>query len=237
MNLSFSHLPRHITRTAGWLPPIENWVQTNDLPYGWEKAIDQKGQPYYINHLNKTTTYEEPIRHHGNDAPPEPRVVVLQRSPTLGFGFVAGSEKPVIVRFVTEGGPSVNKLEPGDQILAVNGEDVKDAPRDHVIQLVRNCETSVTLLVCQPQLYNAVGRKSTLLSAGKKAKLKSRPIRVRFAESVCVNGAPLFPVSTRKTFNHRQRLCVCAFFRFLFHFIHLISPHVCSGLLGRSRTT
>uniref|UniRef100_A0A182N6R1 PDZ domain-containing protein n=1 Tax=Anopheles dirus TaxID=7168 RepID=A0A182N6R1_9DIPT len=185
--------PSHITRTAGWLPPIENWVQTNDLPYGWEKAIDQKSQPYYINHLNKTTTYEEPIRHHGNDAPPEPRVVVLQRSPTLGFGFVAGSEKPVIVRFVTEGGPSVNKLEPGDQILAVNGEDVKDAPRDHVIQLVRNCETSVTLLVCQPQLYNAVGRKSTLLSAGKKAKLKSRPIRVRFAESVCVNGAPLFP--------------------------------------------
>uniref|UniRef100_A0A182V2D4 FERM and PDZ domain-containing protein 4 n=1 Tax=Anopheles merus TaxID=30066 RepID=A0A182V2D4_ANOME len=188
-------IKRHITRTAGWLPPIENWVQTNDLPYGWEKAIDQKGQPYYINHLNKTTTYEEPIRHHGNDVPPEPRVVVLQRSPTLGFGFVAGSEKPVIVRFVTEGGPSVNKLEPGDQILAVNGEDVKDAPRDHVIQLVRNCETSVTLLVCQPQLYNAVGRKSTLLSAGKKAKLKSRPIRVRFAESVCVNGAPLFPPS------------------------------------------
>ena len=87
------------------------------------------------------------------------------------------------------------QLEPGDQILAVNGEDVKDAPRDHVIQLVRNCENTVTLLVCQPQLYNAVGRKSTLLSAGKKAKLKSRPTRVRFAESVCVNGAPLFPVS------------------------------------------
>ncbi|XP_055547639.1 uncharacterized protein LOC129731566 [Wyeomyia smithii] len=185
----------HITRTAGWLPPIENWIQTIDLPYGWEKAVDLKGQPYYINHLNKTTTYEEPERYHYNDSPPEPRLVVLHRSPTLGFGFVAGSEKPVIVRFVTEGGPSVNKLEPGDQILAVNGEDVKDAPRDHVIQLVRNCENTVTLLVCQPQLYNAVGRKSTLLSAGKKAKLKSRPIRVRFAESVCVNGAPLFPPS------------------------------------------
>ncbi|XP_055642156.1 uncharacterized protein LOC129778971 [Toxorhynchites rutilus septentrionalis] len=185
----------HITRTAGWLPPIENWVQAIDLPYGWEKAIDLKGQSYYINHLNKTTTYVEPERYHYNESPPEPRLVVLHRSPTLGFGFVAGSERPVIVRFVTEGGPSVNKLEPGDQILAVNGEDVKEAPRDHVIQLVRNCENSVTLLVCQPRLYNSVGRKSTLLSAGKKAKLKSRPIRVRFAESVCVNGAPLFPPS------------------------------------------
>jgi hypothetical protein len=28
----------------------------------------------------------------------------------MGFGFVAGSEKPVIVRFVTEGGPSVGKV-------------------------------------------------------------------------------------------------------------------------------
>lgn len=41
---------------------------------------------------------------------PEPRNVTLERSPALGFGFVAGSEKPVIVRFVTEGGPSVDKV-------------------------------------------------------------------------------------------------------------------------------
>jgi hypothetical protein len=31
----------------------------------------------------------------------------------MGFGFVAGSEKPVIVRFVTEGGPSVGKVSQG----------------------------------------------------------------------------------------------------------------------------
>lgn len=130
-----------------------------------------------------------------DETQPEPRIVTLQRSPTLGFGFVAGSEKPVIVRFVTDGGPSVNKLLPADHILEVNGEDVKEAPRDHVIQLVRNCEQNVTLVVRQPQLATTVGRKSTLLSAGKKAKLKSKRIRVRFAESVCVNGAPLFPVS------------------------------------------
>jgi hypothetical protein len=38
-------------------------------------------------------------------------------------------------------------------------------------------------------------RKSALLSAAKKAKLKSNPSRVRFAEGVVVNGSPLFPVS------------------------------------------
>lgn len=89
-----------------------------------------------------------------------------------------------------------SQLEPGDQILVVNGEDVKEAPRDHVIQLVRNCESNVEMVVCQPRLTNSLtGRKSTLLSPAKKSKLKARPIRVRFAESVCVNGSPLFPVS------------------------------------------
>ena len=57
-------------------------------------------------------------------------------------------------RFVTSGGPSVNKLKPGDQILQINGEDVKLAPRDHVIQLVRNCRENVSLVVCQPPLDN-----------------------------------------------------------------------------------
>lgn len=79
----------------------------------------------------------------------------------------------------------------------MNGEDVKDAPRDHVIQLVRSCETQVSLLVCQPETVPCTpGRKSTLLSPARKEKLRNkRPSRVRFAESVCVNGAPLFPVS------------------------------------------
>lgn len=109
----------------------------------------------------------------------------------------------MIVRFVTEGGPSIGKLQPGDQILAVNGEDVKDAPRDHVIQLVRACEAQVSLLVCQPMAHCVMpGRKSTLLSAGKRAKLRSRPSRVRFAESVCVNGAPLFPVSKSRIYRY-----------------------------------
>lgn len=68
------------------------------------------------------------------------------------------------------------------------------APREHVISLVRACSTTVTLEVCQPVTNNGA-LKSTFMSATKKARLRSRPSRVRFAESVCVNGAPLFPVS------------------------------------------
>lgn len=186
----------HVTRTAGWLPPAEAWKPGEDgLPYGWERGLDDSGRPYYINHVNKTTTYETPmVRCLEPMETPTPRTVTLERSATLGFGFVAGSEKPVIVRFVTEGGPSVEKLQPGDQILYVNGEDVKSAPREHVISLVRACAVQVNLVVCQP-VEQQGARKSTLLSASKRARLRNKPSRVRFAESVCVNGAPLFPPS------------------------------------------
>lgn len=61
-------------------------------------------------HLNKTTTYEVPICSQYDSKPPEPRLVVLNRCPKNGFGFVAGSERPVIVRYVTPDGPSVNHV-------------------------------------------------------------------------------------------------------------------------------
>jgi len=53
---------------------------------------------FYHSHLNKTTTYEDP-RKDWTEEPPQPRQVELTRHQELGFGFVAGSEKPVIVRY------------------------------------------------------------------------------------------------------------------------------------------
>ncbi|XP_053605008.1 uncharacterized protein LOC128672111 isoform X2 [Plodia interpunctella] len=196
----------HVTRTASWLPPAENWPATKDssgssqaeeeeeLPYGWEQALDSRGKHYYINHVNKTTTYVAP-EGCSCESPPAPRDVVLERDPELGFGFVAGSEKPVLVRFVTDNSPSVGKLEPGDQILCVNGEDVSMAAREHVISAVRACSDKVTLKVCQPARTGNLMRRSALLSAAKRARLRARPPRVRFADSVQLNGAPMYPPS------------------------------------------
>ncbi|XP_029836745.2 uncharacterized protein LOC8040054 isoform X3 [Ixodes scapularis] len=186
----------HETRTSSWLPPVDSWSSScTGLPYGWEAAVDKNGRSYFINHVSKTTTYEDPRKDYEEEPPPSPREVELLRDPQLGFGFVAGSEKPVIVRFVTEGGPSEHKLQPGDQILGINGEDVKCAPREHVIELVKSCKQSVKLVVCQPHVNNTT-RKSALLTAAKKAKLKSNPSRVRFAEGVVINGSPLYCPST-----------------------------------------
>ncbi|CAH2046799.1 unnamed protein product, partial [Iphiclides podalirius] len=192
----------HITRTASWLPPAESWPirdrggqeEDAELPYGWEQALDNRGKPYYINHVNKTTTYVAP-EGCSCESPPAPRDVELERDPDLGFGFVAGSEKPVLVRFVTDNSPSVGKLEPGDQILCVNGEDVSLAAREHVISAVRACADRVTLRVCQPARTGNPARRSALLSAAKRARLRAKPPRVRFADSVQLNGAPMYPPS------------------------------------------
>jgi hypothetical protein len=45
------HFRSHLTKTAGWLPPTENWGPNIEEPYGWEKAITNSsgnGQIYYI---------------------------------------------------------------------------------------------------------------------------------------------------------------------------------------------
>jgi len=64
------------------------------------------------------------------------RQVTIRRDPIYGFGFVACSERPVVVRSVRPGGPSEDKLLAGDQIMAINEEDVSEAPRERFIELI-----------------------------------------------------------------------------------------------------
>uniref|UniRef100_A0A8D3CGQ2 FERM and PDZ domain containing 4 n=1 Tax=Scophthalmus maximus TaxID=52904 RepID=A0A8D3CGQ2_SCOMX len=127
---------------------------------------------------------------HLDGVPPAPRLVEMRRDPVLGFGFVAGSEKPVVVRSVTPGGPSEGKLLPGDEIIMINDEPVSSAPRERVIDLVRSCKESIVLTVIQPY----PSPKSAFISAAKKAMLKSNPVKVRFAEEVIINGQVPNPV-------------------------------------------
>lgn len=54
-------------------------------------------------HVDRYTTRDDPRQDPDYVEPPRPREVELVRDLEKGFGFVAGSEKPVVVRFVTEG--------------------------------------------------------------------------------------------------------------------------------------
>ncbi|KAJ8014979.1 hypothetical protein DPEC_G00021390 [Dallia pectoralis] len=118
------------------------------------------------------------------------REVCIQRHPTQGFGFIAGSQRPVIVRSVSADGPSIGKLLPGDQILAINEEVVSESPRERVIDLVSpvsepSCQIQSLLFqspVSSPRLFQSP--KSAFISAAKKAHLRTNPPKVRFSEQV-----------------------------------------------------
>lgn len=86
---------------------------------------------------------------------PVPREVIIRRDDTFGFGFVAGSEKPVVVRYVQEGGPSENLLKTGDEILEINGEFVYNVAREKVISLIKSSGEQVTIKCRQPIPKNA----------------------------------------------------------------------------------
>lgn len=184
----------HNNKTSQWIPPRSNWPLVGDLPFGWESARDKNGKDYYINHRSCTTTQDDPFDL--EEAPPEQRDVVLVRDTALGFGFIAGSERPVVIRSVTEGGPSIEKLLPGDEIMRVNGEDVKNSDRQYIIDKIRYSTEEIALTVIQPYI-DKTGLKSSFLSATKKQKLKAKPPRVRFAENVNTfpSNSPKIPPS------------------------------------------
>ncbi|XP_012585782.1 PREDICTED: FERM and PDZ domain-containing protein 4 isoform X2 [Condylura cristata] len=182
--VKIAKLSSHRTKSSGWPPPSGTWGLNQVPPYGWEMMANRDGRDCFINHMTQAIPYDDPRFESCQIIPPAPRKVEMRRDPVLGFGFVAGSEKPVVVRSVTPGGPSEGKLIPGDQIVMINEEPVSAAPRERVIDLVRSCKESILLTVIQPY----PSPKSAFISAAKKARLKSNPVKVRFSEEVIING-------------------------------------------------
>ncbi|XP_076858066.1 FERM and PDZ domain-containing protein 4 isoform X2 [Brachyhypopomus gauderio] len=186
---SFVKMPKlsgHRTKTSGCPASSGDWNATQRALDSWDMAASRNVRDCFIDHVSQTSSLEEVRLGLDGDrlVPPAPRKVEMRRDPVLGFGFVAGSEKPVVVRSVTPGGPSEGKLFPGDEIIMINDEAVSSAPRERVIDLVRNCKEAIVLTVVQPY----PSPKSAFISAAKKAQLKCNPVKVRFAEELVING-------------------------------------------------
>lgn len=62
---------------------------------------------FSLSHMIQTAPFDDPRIDSCQIILPAPRKVEMKRDPILGFGFVAGSEKPVVVRSVTPGMISV----------------------------------------------------------------------------------------------------------------------------------
>lgn len=106
------------------------------------------------------------------------RSIVLERDENLGFGFIAGSERPLLVRFVSSDGPAFKKLLAGDEILEINGVNVQYSSREQVIQLIKNSPNRIELVVKQP---TPLSENSVLLTEDKKAQKRRLYKEVRFS--------------------------------------------------------
>uniref|UniRef100_A0A669QEW5 FERM and PDZ domain containing 1 n=1 Tax=Phasianus colchicus TaxID=9054 RepID=A0A669QEW5_PHACC len=101
------------------------------------------------------------------------------------YGFEICPDLPLTIASVTAGSTADGKLLPGDQLIRINSTMVEDMSIERVADIIRDAgdELLLTVLRC-----TSGGPKSSFLTEEKRARLKTNPVKVRFAEEVLVNG-------------------------------------------------
>ncbi|KAK2919435.1 uncharacterized protein [Channa argus] len=111
--------------------------------------------------------------------------VQIQREPNLNsHGLTLSCQTPILVQDVTPGGPADGLLVPGDQLVKINNVSVDDLTPEQAAEIIRECKDTLTMTVLRLML----GPKSSFITPEKRAKLRSNPVKVHFAEEVEVNG-------------------------------------------------
>ncbi|KAH0628468.1 hypothetical protein JD844_009681 [Phrynosoma platyrhinos] len=112
--------------------------------------------------------------------------IEVQKDALLGhYGFEVSQNLPLLITSVTAGSTADGKLLPGDHILTINNEAVEDITGEEAAALLRESQDILQLAVLR---CTSGGPKSSFLTAEKRARLKTNPVKVRFAEEVVVNG-------------------------------------------------
>ncbi|XP_003785195.1 FERM and PDZ domain-containing protein 1 [Otolemur garnettii] len=101
------------------------------------------------------------------------------------YGFHISESLPLTVVAVTAGGSAYGKLFPGDQILQMNNEPVEDLSCERAVDILREAEDSLSITVVR---CISGAPKSSFLTEEKRARLKTNPVKVHFAEEVLVSG-------------------------------------------------
>ena len=89
----------------------------------------------------------------------EVRTVVLQKgSSGLGFNIVGGEDgEGIFISFILAGGPAdlSGELRRGDQILSVNGINLRTATHEEAAQALKGADQTVTIVAqFKPEEYN-----------------------------------------------------------------------------------
>ncbi|XP_053183190.1 FERM and PDZ domain-containing protein 1-like [Scomber japonicus] len=111
--------------------------------------------------------------------------VQIQRDPNLNsHGLTLSPQTPILVQDISPGGPADGRLVPGDQLVKINNVAVDDLTPEQAAEIIRECQDTLTMTILRTML----GPKSSFITPEKRAKLKSNPVKVHFAEEVEVNG-------------------------------------------------
>ncbi|NXD87810.1 FRPD1 protein, partial [Halcyon senegalensis] len=112
--------------------------------------------------------------------------VTVYKDLVLGhYGFEICPNLPLTIASVTAGSTAEGKLQPGDQLLLINSTTVDDVSVERAADIIREAGDELLLTI---QRCTSGGPKSSFLTAEKRARLKTNPVKVRFAEEVLVNG-------------------------------------------------
>ncbi|XP_070794605.1 FERM and PDZ domain-containing protein 1 isoform X1 [Pituophis catenifer annectens] len=101
------------------------------------------------------------------------------------YGIEVSHNFPLLITSVAAGSTADGKLLPGDRILAINNDATEDLTGEQAAALLRESQGTLqfTVLRC-----TSGGPKSSFLTAEKRARLKTNPVKVRFAEEIVMNG-------------------------------------------------
>ncbi|XP_035377768.1 LOW QUALITY PROTEIN: membrane-associated guanylate kinase, WW and PDZ domain-containing protein 1 [Electrophorus electricus] len=165
--------------------PMENGARGGALPENWEMAFSDSGEPYYIDHNSKTTSWLDPRTHSKEvvsktELPPftdQPSDLKgysihtrLSKGPR-GFGFnIVGGSRPrefLQVYSVTPGGPPA--LNTADILVYINDTCVLGMSHKEVVEILKAVpmghSVDVVLRRGYPMLYNPDGCPKTSLTS------------------------------------------------------------------------
>ncbi|XP_062246943.1 membrane-associated guanylate kinase, WW and PDZ domain-containing protein 1 isoform X2 [Platichthys flesus] len=147
------------------------------LPENWELAFSDSGEPYYINHKSKTTSWQDP-RHRSKETTSCTELPEFTEQPSQlrgysihtrlskgprGFGFnIVGGSRPrefLQVYSVTPGGPPA--LTTADILVYINDSCVLGRSHKEVVEMLKSVpmgqSVDVVLRRGYPMLYNPDG--------------------------------------------------------------------------------
>ncbi|XP_062844279.1 disks large homolog 4-like [Trichomycterus rosablanca] len=151
----------YLTHTNSYNPP--------DLTSTYSSHMDTDlGHPNYLGSdypqaLTPTSPSRfSPVLHSllgDDDVPRDPRRVLIHRGSTgLGFNIVGGEDgEGIFISFILAGGPAdlSGELRKGDQILSVNGVDLRAATHEQAAAALKNAGQTVTIIAqYRPEEYS-----------------------------------------------------------------------------------